>query len=105
MFAGAAAQAVRSGVQTAAGAAETVQMLASPVMELAGPVMQSVADSTGRVFGPNGSADVADRREPLLPRQHARADTAKRGSVAHGAFECPCDVFHANWGESCACSR
>jgi cation-transporting ATPase I len=61
---GAAAQAVRSGVQTAAGAAETVQMLASPVLELAGPVMQSVADSTGRVFGTNGSADGADRPEP-----------------------------------------
>ena len=48
---GGAAQVVRAGVNAAAGAAGTVQMLASPVMELAGPVMQSVAQSTGRVLG------------------------------------------------------
>ena len=55
---GGAAQVVRAGVSTAAGAAGAVQMLASPVVELAGPVVQSVANSTGRALGiefPNGS--------------------------------------------------
>ena len=51
-----AAQAMRAGVQAAAGAAGTVQMLASPVVELVGPVVQSAAQSTGRVLGTsNGS--------------------------------------------------
>jgi cation-transporting ATPase I len=57
---GGAAQVVRAGVNAAAEAAGTVQMLASPMVELAGPVMQSVAQSTGRVLGtgdsPTGSA-------------------------------------------------
>ena len=56
---GGAAQVVRAGVSTAAGAAGTVQMLASPVAELAGPVVNSVTNRTGRAFGisnsPNGS--------------------------------------------------
>ncbi len=79
---GGAAQVVRAGVNAAAGAAGTVQMLASPVVELAGPVVQSVAQSTGRVLGnsPTGSANHVEtpvrwqsgRRvhldlDPLLP--------------------------------------
>jgi cation-transporting P-type ATPase I len=54
---GGAAQVVRAGISTAAGAAGTVQVLASPVVELAGPVVHSVANSTGRALGtsPNGS--------------------------------------------------
>jgi cation-transporting ATPase I len=59
---GGAAQVVRAGVTTAAGAAGAVQLLASPVVELAGPVVQSVANSTGRALGmsssPNGSRDA-----------------------------------------------
>nr|VTP03595.1 Calcium-transporting ATPase 1 [Mycobacterium riyadhense] len=58
---GAAMQVVRAGVQTAAGAADTVQTLASPVAELVGPVVQSAAQSTSRMLGTgkssNGSAD------------------------------------------------
>src|ERR1700739_4040584 len=54
---GGAAQAVRAGVSTAAGAAGAVQLLASPVVELAGPVLQSAADSTGRVLGMNNSSN------------------------------------------------
>ena len=57
---GGAAQAVRAGVSTAAGAAGAVQMLASPVAELAGPVVQSMAQTTGRAIGlgsANGSSD------------------------------------------------
>ena len=54
---GGAAQVVRTGVSTAAGAAGAVQLLASPVVELAGPVMQSVAQSTGRALGINSSAN------------------------------------------------
>jgi cation-transporting ATPase I len=53
--AGGATQVVRAGVNVAAGAAGTVQMLASPVVELAGPVVQSVAQSTGRVLGTGDS--------------------------------------------------
>ena len=81
---GGAAQVVRAGVNAAAGAAGTVQMLASPMVELASPVVQSVAQSTGRVLGtgysPNGSANHVEppvrwqsgRRvhldlDPLLP--------------------------------------
>src|ERR1700761_73506 len=59
---GGAAQIVRAGVSTAAGAAGAVQLLASPVVELASPVVQSVANSTGRALGinisPNGSPDT-----------------------------------------------
>src|SRR5271156_4524126 len=54
---GGAAQGVRAGVSTAAGAAGAVQLLASPVVELAGPVVQSVAHSGGRALGMNISAD------------------------------------------------
>ncbi|HUE33546.1 MAG TPA: cation-translocating P-type ATPase [Mycobacterium sp.] len=54
---GGAAQVVRAGVSTAAGAAGAVQVLASPVVELAGPVVHSVADSTGRALGMNGSSN------------------------------------------------
>jgi cation-transporting P-type ATPase I len=59
---GGAAQIVKAGVSTAAGAAGAVQLLASPVVELAGPVVQSMANSTGRALGinisPNGSPDL-----------------------------------------------
>jgi cation-transporting P-type ATPase I len=58
---GGAAQIVKAGVSTAAGAAGAMQLLASPVVELAGPVVQSMANSTGRALGinisPNGSPD------------------------------------------------
>ncbi|CAM4310575.1 Calcium-transporting ATPase [Mycobacterium basiliense] len=56
---GGAAQAVRAGVQTAAGAASALQVLASPVVELAGPVAQSAAQTTGRAIGRTGSPDGA----------------------------------------------
>jgi cation-transporting ATPase I len=49
--AGGAAQVVRAGVSTAAGAAGALQTLTSPVTELAGPVIQSVAETTGRAIG------------------------------------------------------
>ncbi|WP_445162665.1 HAD-IC family P-type ATPase [Mycobacterium sp. Dal123C01] len=59
---GGAAQIMKAGVSTAAGAAGAVQLLASPVVELAGPVVQSMANSTGRALGinisPNGSPDL-----------------------------------------------
>src|ERR1700739_525851 len=81
---GGAAQAVRAGVSTAAGAAGAVQLLASPGVELAGPVVQSMAQTTGRAIGmgvpSNGSSDAvtppvrwqSGRRlhldlDPLLP--------------------------------------
>ncbi|WAJ45494.1 cation-translocating P-type ATPase [Mycobacterium sp. Aquia_216] len=54
---GGAAQLVKAGVSTAAGAAGTVQLLASPVVELAGPVVQSMADSTSRALGVNTSSN------------------------------------------------
>ncbi|SPM39306.1 CtpI [Mycobacterium numidiamassiliense] len=54
---GGAAQIVRAGVSTAAGAAGAVQLLAGPVGELAGPVVQSVANSAGRALGMNSSPD------------------------------------------------
>jgi cation-transporting ATPase I len=54
---GGAAQLVRAGVSTAAGAASAVQTLTSPVAELAVPVVQSVAQTTGRAIGVSGSAD------------------------------------------------
>ncbi len=54
---GGAAQAVRAGVSTAAGAVGAVQVLASPVVELAGPVAQSVARSAGQALGMNSSPD------------------------------------------------
>ncbi|MDR3655665.1 MAG: cation-translocating P-type ATPase [Mycobacterium sp.] len=55
--AGGAAQLVRVGASTAAGAASAVQTLTSPVAELAVPVVQSVAQTTGRAIGVNGSAN------------------------------------------------
>jgi cation-transporting P-type ATPase I len=59
---GGAAQVVRAGVTTAAGAAGAVQLLASPVVELVGPVVQSAAQSTGQALGmstsPNGSPNA-----------------------------------------------
>src|ERR1700739_1421753 len=54
---GGAAQAVRAGVSTAAGAAGALQVLANPVVELAGPVVHSVANSTGRALGMSSSAN------------------------------------------------
>src|SRR5246127_3075157 len=54
---GGAAQAVRAGVSTAAGAAGAVQVLASPFVELAGPVVHSVANSTGRALGMGSPAN------------------------------------------------
>ncbi|RAU98985.1 cation-translocating P-type ATPase, partial [Mycobacterium colombiense] len=54
--AGGAAQVVRAGVSTAAGAAGALQTLASPVTDLAGPVIQSVAQTTGRAIGLDGSS-------------------------------------------------
>ena len=48
---GGAAQVLRAGVSTAAGAAGAVQTFASPVAELAGPVVQSMARTTGRAIG------------------------------------------------------
>jgi len=52
-----AAQVVRAGVSTAAGAADALQTLASPVAELAVPVVQSMAQTTGRAIGLTGSAN------------------------------------------------
>ncbi len=52
--AGGAAQLVRAGVSTAAGAASAVQTLTGPVTDLAGPVVQSVAQTTGRAIGVSG---------------------------------------------------
>ncbi|WP_293346798.1 cation-translocating P-type ATPase [Mycobacterium sp.] len=62
---GGAAQVVRAGVTTAAGAAGALQTLTSPVTELAGPVVQSVAESTGRVIGLGGSTNGSSAR--VLP--------------------------------------
>ena len=84
---GGAAQIVRAGVSTAAGAVGAVQLLASPVVELAGPAVESVANSTGRALGintsPNGSVEgitppvrwqsgqrVHLDLDPLLPFPH-----------------------------------
>jgi cation-transporting P-type ATPase I len=70
---GGVAQVVRAGVNTAAEAAETVQMLASPMVELAGPVMQSVAQSTGRVLGTSDSPNRSAKRvEPPVRWQSGR---------------------------------
>ena len=63
--AGGAAQVVRAGVSTAAGAAGALQTLAGPVAELAGPVIQSVAQTTGRAIGLDNSADGA--AAPITP--------------------------------------
>ncbi|OBH93319.1 cation-translocating P-type ATPase [Mycobacterium sp. E2733] len=52
-----AAQVVRAGVSTAAGAADALQTLASPVAELAVPVVQSMAQTTGRAIGLTGAAN------------------------------------------------
>src|ERR1700751_4843423 len=54
---GGAAQAVRAGISTAAGAAGAVQVLASPVVELAGPVVHWVVNSTGRALGMGSPAN------------------------------------------------
>src|SRR5271168_5520610 len=62
---GGAAQIIRAGVSTAAGAAGAVQLLASPVAELAGPVVQSMADSTGRALGINTSTNGSP--DTILP--------------------------------------
>ncbi|HTX96772.1 MAG TPA: cation-translocating P-type ATPase [Mycobacterium sp.] len=59
---GGAAQAVRAGVTTAAGTAGALQTLTSPVAELAGPVVQSMAQTTGRVIGLNGSGTGSPAR-------------------------------------------
>jgi len=71
---GGAAQVVRAGVNAAAGAAGTVQMLASPMVELAGPVMQSVAQSTGRVLGNSSGSfgGTAAHVEPPVRWQSGR---------------------------------
>ncbi|MGZ4528858.1 MAG: HAD-IC family P-type ATPase [Mycobacterium sp.] len=52
-----AAQVVRAGVSTAAGAGGALQTLASPVAELAVPVVQSMANTTGRAIGLTGSTN------------------------------------------------
>ncbi|WP_276806939.1 cation-translocating P-type ATPase [Mycobacterium nebraskense] len=52
-----AAQVVRAGVSTVAGAAGTLQSLTSPVAELAVPVVQSMAQTTGRAIGLTSSAN------------------------------------------------
>ncbi|OBG67504.1 MULTISPECIES: cation-translocating P-type ATPase [unclassified Mycobacterium] len=57
-----AAQLVRAGVSTAAGAADALQSLASPVAELAVPVAQSMAHTTGRAIGLTGSANGSGPR-------------------------------------------
>ncbi|QNI05098.1 cation-translocating P-type ATPase [Mycobacterium kubicae] len=54
---GGATLALRTGVQTAAGAADAVQSFASPVVELVAPVVQSAARSTGRALGTNNGAN------------------------------------------------
>src|SRR3984893_1343935 len=54
---GGAAQVVRAGVSTAAGAAGAVQMFASPVVELASPVVSSLAHTTGRAIGIGAPSD------------------------------------------------
>ncbi|WP_231117604.1 HAD-IC family P-type ATPase, partial [Mycobacterium intracellulare] len=63
--AGGAAQVVRAGVSTAAGAAGALQTLAGPVAELAGPVLQSVVQTTGRAVGADASTDGA--AAPITP--------------------------------------
>lgn len=63
--AGGAAQVVRAGVSTAAGAAGALQTLAGPVAELAGPVLQSVVQTTGRAIGADTSTDNA--AAPITP--------------------------------------
>src|SRR5271166_810332 len=62
---GGAAQVVRAGVQTAAGAAGAVAVLASPVAELVGPVVQSAAQSTGRMLGTNTNGSAARVEPPV----------------------------------------
>ncbi|OBB91835.1 HAD-IC family P-type ATPase [Mycobacterium sp. 852002-30065_SCH5024008] len=52
-----AAQVVRAGVSTAAGAAGALQALTNPVAELAVPVVQSMAQTTGRAVGLTGSTN------------------------------------------------
>ncbi|GAA4532884.1 cation-translocating P-type ATPase [Mycobacterium paraffinicum] len=52
-----AAQVVRAGVSTAAGAAGALQALTNPVAELAVPIVQSMAQTTGRAVGLTGSTN------------------------------------------------
>ncbi|CQD07964.1 cation-transporter ATPase I CtpI [Mycobacterium europaeum] len=59
-----AAQVVRAGMSTAAGAADALQNLASPVAELAVPVVQSMAQTTGRAIGVIGPSNGAGRSVP-----------------------------------------
>ncbi|WP_156764366.1 hypothetical protein, partial [Mycobacterium sp. E3247] len=56
-----AAQVVRAGISTAAGAADALQNLASPVAELAVPVVQSMAQTTGRAIGLTGPTNGSGR--------------------------------------------
>ncbi|OQZ93401.1 HAD family hydrolase [Mycobacterium alsense] len=56
---GGAAQLVRAGLSTAAGAAEAVQAFTNPVAELAGPVVQSIAHTTGRSVGVGAPPNAA----------------------------------------------
>ncbi len=69
---GGAAQVVRAGVSTAAGAAGALQVLASPVTELAGPVVQSMAQTTGRAIGMGGAADGSAGITPPVRWQSGR---------------------------------
>ncbi|OBG96618.1 HAD family hydrolase [Mycobacterium sp. E3251] len=57
-----AAQVVRAGVATAAGAADALQALTNPVAELAVPVVQSMAQTTGRAVGLTGSTNGSGPR-------------------------------------------
>src|SRR5512142_2498946 len=52
-----AAQVVRAGVTTAAGAAGALHSLTSPVAELAVPAVQSMAHTTGRAIGLTSSTN------------------------------------------------
>jgi cation-transporting ATPase I len=63
---GGAAQVVRAGVSSAAGAVGAVQTFTGPVVELAGPVVQSMAHTTGRAIG-LGAPPSASRNGVTLP--------------------------------------
>ena len=70
---GGAAEVVRAGVSTAAGAVGAVQALTGPVTELAGPVVQSMAQTTGRAIGMGSSATgSANRVTPPVRWQSGR---------------------------------
>lgn len=70
--AGGAAQVLRAGVSTAAGAAGTVQTLTSPVAELAGPVVHSMAQTTGRAIGIGVTSDSSNGVAPPVRWQSGR---------------------------------